>query len=131
MNVVQTDNLTKVYGTTRALDGVCLGVPEGSVFGFLGPNGAGKTTLLQLVSATMHPTTGVVGLLGEVMGAVDVFELRPRIGVTSAVLADRNGRVYQRSIMPDEIVIPLPQTETDEVLDRATQWILAQPACDA
>lgn len=51
--------------------------------------------------------------------------------VTSAVLADRNGRVYQGSIMPDEIVIPLPQTEADEVLDRATQWILAQPACDA
>jgi len=51
--------------------------------------------------------------------------------VTSAVLADRNGRVYQDSIMPDESVIPLPQTETDEVLDRAVQWILAQPACNA
>jgi len=51
--------------------------------------------------------------------------------VTSAVLADRNGRVYQGSIMPDEIVIPLPQTETDEVLERAVQWILTQPACDA
>jgi len=55
----------------------------------LGPNGAGKTTLLQLCSAQIHPTAGVVGVLGEVMGTVDVFELRPRIGLTSAALADR------------------------------------------
>ena len=55
----------------------------------LGPNGAGKTTLLQLASGRMHPTRGVVGILGEVMGAVDVFELRPRIGLASAALAER------------------------------------------
>lgn len=50
--------------------------------------------------------------------------------ITSAVLVDRNGQVYEGSIEPDEIVIPLPQTEADEVLDRAIKWILAQPACD-
>jgi iron complex transport system ATP-binding protein len=55
----------------------------------LGPNGAGKTTLLQLAGALMHPTRGEVHLLGETLGAVDVFELRPRIGVTSAALAQR------------------------------------------
>ena len=55
----------------------------------LGPNGAGKTTLLQLAAALMHPTRGEVQLLGETMGAVDVFELRPRIGLTSAALAQR------------------------------------------
>src|SRR5215213_2659762 len=55
----------------------------------LGPNGAGKTTLLQLAGALMHPTRGEVTLLGETLGAVDVFELRPRIGLTSAALAQR------------------------------------------
>ncbi len=55
----------------------------------LGPNGAGKTTLLQLAGAHLHPTRGEVRLLGETMGAVDVFELRPRIGLTSAALAQR------------------------------------------
>ena len=54
-----------------------------------GPNGAGKTTLLQLAAAQMHPTRGTVRLLGETLGAVDVFELRPRIGLTSAALAQR------------------------------------------
>ena len=55
----------------------------------LGPNGAGKTTLLQLAAAQLHPTSGTAEVLGERLGAVDVFELRPRIGLTSAALAAR------------------------------------------
>jgi iron complex transport system ATP-binding protein len=55
----------------------------------LGPNGAGKTTLLQLAGAHLHPSTGLVQVLGERLGQVDVFELRPRIGLTSAALAQR------------------------------------------
>ena len=71
------------------LDDVTWEVEEGQRWVVLGPNGAGKTTLLQLAAARIHPTTGVVGVLGEVLGAVDVFELRPRIGLSSAALADR------------------------------------------
>jgi iron complex transport system ATP-binding protein len=52
----------------------------------LGPNGAGKTSLLDVVSARSHPTSGVVSLLGQRLGEVDVFELRPRIGVVSPVV---------------------------------------------
>jgi iron complex transport system ATP-binding protein len=55
----------------------------------LGPNGAGKTTLLQIIAAAMHPTSGRVHLLGERIGKVDVFELKPRIGLASASLAVR------------------------------------------
>jgi iron complex transport system ATP-binding protein len=54
----------------------------------LGPNGAGKTTLLQIAAARMHPTSGVAGVLGEVLGTVDVFELRPRIGLASSSLSE-------------------------------------------
>ncbi len=55
----------------------------------LGPNGAGKTTILQLAGAQIHPTSGLVEVLGEALGAVDVFDLRPRIGLASASLAER------------------------------------------
>ena len=55
----------------------------------LGPNGAGKTTLLRIASTRLFPTRGVVDVLGERMGAVDVFELRPRIGLSSAALGER------------------------------------------
>ena len=80
---------TVVRGTTTLLADIDWEVEEGQRWVILGPNGAGKTTLLQLAAARMHPTSGVVGILGEVLGAVDVFELRPRIGLASAVLADR------------------------------------------
>ena len=55
----------------------------------IGPNGAGKTTLLQVAATLLYPTEGTVDVLGERLGDVDVFELRPRIGLTSASLAER------------------------------------------
>jgi iron complex transport system ATP-binding protein len=55
----------------------------------LGPNGAGKTTLLRVASTRLFPTRGVVHVLGERLGAVDVFELRPRIGLSSVALGER------------------------------------------
>ncbi|MGW0895111.1 ABC transporter ATP-binding protein [Saccharopolyspora gloriosae] len=55
----------------------------------LGPNGAGKTTLLKLAGAELHPSDGTVDVLGERMGRTNVFELRPRIGLSSAALGSR------------------------------------------
>ncbi len=76
-------------GQATLLDAVSWRVEEGDRWVILGPNGAGKTTLLQVASAQIHPTSGVAGILDEVLGTVDVFELRPRIGLTSAALAER------------------------------------------
>jgi len=78
-----------VRGETHLLRGVDWRVEADHRWVVLGPNGAGKTTLMQLAAALMHPTRGEVRLLGETLGAVDVFELRPRIGLTSASLAQR------------------------------------------
>ena len=78
-----------VRGETFLLRGVDWRVEADERWVLLGPNGAGKTTLLQLAGALLHPTRGEVRLLGETLGAVDVFELRPRIGLTSAALAQR------------------------------------------
>jgi iron complex transport system ATP-binding protein len=55
----------------------------------LGPNGAGKTTLLNLAAARLHPTGGAVHVLGERLGRIDVMELRTRVGLSTAALADR------------------------------------------
>ncbi len=76
-------------GQATLLDQVSWRVGEADRWVVLGPNGAGKTTLLQVASAQIHPTDGVAGILDEVLGTVDVFELRPRIGLTSAALAER------------------------------------------
>ncbi len=88
-DVLAFAGVSVVRGESSLLDDVSWEVEEGQRWVVLGPNGAGKTTLLQLAAGRLHPTTGVVGILGEVLGAVDVFELRPRIGLASAALADR------------------------------------------
>ena len=88
-DVLAMAGVSVVRGDTVILDDVSWEVEEGQRWVVLGPNGAGKTTLLQLAVGRIHPTTGVVGILGEVLGTVDVFELRPRIGLASAALAER------------------------------------------
>ncbi|SBT52871.1 iron complex transport system ATP-binding protein [Micromonospora auratinigra] len=55
----------------------------------LGPNGAGKTTLLNLAAGRLHPSSGVAHVLGERIGRTDVNELRTRIGLSTATLAER------------------------------------------
>ncbi len=55
----------------------------------LGPNGAGKTTLLNIAAGRLHPTTGTAHVLGERIGRTDVTELRTRIGLSTAALAER------------------------------------------
>ena len=76
----------------------------------IGPNGAGKTTLLQVAATLLYPTEGTVEVLGERLGDVDVFELRPRIGLTSAALAER--------VPSGEKVIDLVLTASYAVLGR-------------
>jgi iron complex transport system ATP-binding protein len=87
--VVELAGVTIVRGESRLIDRIDWTIDEADRWVVIGPNGAGKTTLLQVLAAQLHPTSGVAGLLGEVLGAVDVFELRPRIGLTSAALADK------------------------------------------
>jgi iron complex transport system ATP-binding protein len=87
--VIAMRGVDVVRGDNTLLRGVDWTVEADHRWVVLGPNGAGKTTLLQLAGALMHPTRGEVALLGETLGAVDVFELRPRIGLTSAALAQR------------------------------------------
>ncbi|WP_370893066.1 ABC transporter ATP-binding protein [Janibacter sp. GXQ6167] len=77
-----------VRGGNHLLADITWEVEEGQRWVILGPNGAGKTTLLQLAAGRMHPSSGVAGILDEVLGAVDVFELRPRIGLASSSLAE-------------------------------------------
>jgi iron complex transport system ATP-binding protein len=76
----------------------------------LGPNGAGKTTLLRLAATELHPTRGLVYVLGERIGRTDVFGLRPRIGFSSASLASR--------IPGDEVVADLVISAGYAVLGR-------------
>jgi iron complex transport system ATP-binding protein len=87
--VLDLAEVVVVRSGSRLLDEVTLEVREGQRWVVLGPNGAGKTTLLQVIGGHLFPTSGWAAILGEVLGETDVFELRPRVGLASAALADR------------------------------------------
>jgi len=61
---IRLDNLTRNFETLRAVDGLSLEVPAGTIFGFLGPNGAGKTTTIRLLLGLLEPTAGQAVVLG-------------------------------------------------------------------
>jgi iron complex transport system ATP-binding protein len=87
-DVLDLIGVTVVRDGATLLEDVTWTVREGERWVILGPNGAGKTTLLQIAGARMHPTRGAVDVLGDRLGEVDVFELRPRIGLSSAAFAE-------------------------------------------
>jgi len=87
--VLELTGISVVRDRNRILDSLSWTVEADQRWVVLGPNGAGKTTLLQVASATIHPTSGKAKLLGEPMGKIDVFEVRPRIGFASTALARR------------------------------------------
>lgn len=88
-SVVHLLEVTVRRGSTLLLDRVSWNVEADERWVILGPNGAGKTTLLQIAAANLFPTTGRVHILGERLGAVDVGDIRPRVGLSSAALAAR------------------------------------------
>ncbi len=78
--VLQTENLTKKYGSLVAVKDLTLQVLEGEVFGLLGPNGAGKTTTINMMCGLLKPDSGTVTIHGKRMNGGDA-STRARVGV--------------------------------------------------
>lgn len=78
--VLKTDSLCKYYKGFKALDGLTMHVPKGSVYGFVGKNGAGKTTLIRLVCGLQLPTSGDLELYGVKYSDKAVSGMRRRLG---------------------------------------------------
>ena len=76
---IETTGLTKLFGRQRAVDGLDLTVPRGSVFGFLGPNGSGKTTTIRMLLGLAGATSGEIRMLGEPMPSA-LGSVLPRVG---------------------------------------------------
>ncbi|MET8544132.1 ATP-binding cassette domain-containing protein [Kitasatospora sp. NPDC004799] len=80
MTAIRAEGLYAYYGTTAAVNGLDLTVPDGSTFGFLGPNGAGKTTTISMLTTLLKPTAGRAEVAGaDVVG--QPAEVRRRIGI--------------------------------------------------
>ena len=77
--VIETQKLTKSYGTHRGIVDIDLTVNEGEAFGFLGPNGAGKTTTIRTLLDHLRPTSGKALVFG-IETTVDPVAIHRRIG---------------------------------------------------
>jgi ABC-2 type transport system ATP-binding protein len=80
MNAIEVVGLTCQFGAVRAVDGLSVCVPVGSVFGIIGPNGAGKTTLMRCALGLILPSSGTVRILGQDHISHN-SDLRKRIGI--------------------------------------------------
>jgi ABC-2 type transport system ATP-binding protein len=80
-HAIETSGLAKTFGATRALEGVDLRIPEGSVYGLLGPNGAGKTTTIRILATLLRPTAGTATVLGHDV-VRDAAAVRRKVSLT-------------------------------------------------
>jgi len=78
-SVIESNGISKSFGTTKALDDISFTVRESEIFGFIGPDGAGKTTLFRLVTTLLLPDSGTIKVL-SLDTVKDFRELRKHIG---------------------------------------------------
>jgi ABC-2 type transport system ATP-binding protein len=113
---IEVAALGKVYGPHHAVDGVSFEVARGSVTGFLGPNGAGKSTTLRMMVGLTRPTSGCARVLG---GAYqDLPNPGRRVGVLLDASAQHMGRTGWEVLWLDAMVMGLPLSRVDAMLDR-------------
>ncbi len=76
---IQVEQLTKIYGTQRALDGISFEAKQGEILGFLGPNGAGKSTTMKILTGYLPQTSGIAKVCGFDV-ATQAIEVKKQIG---------------------------------------------------
>ena len=114
---VAVDDLTKHYGSVRALDGVSLSVAPGEIFGLLGPNGAGKSTMIRILTGRARPTSGRARVLGHEVPR-DLEAVRGQINLVA-----ETPNVYQRATARENLELfctlyGLPKRRAGEVLEQ-------------
>ncbi len=122
---IRIENLTRDFGPIRALDGLSLEVPSGSIFGFLGPNGSGKTTTIHLLLGLLEPTDGRADVLGfDTVKKSDMVRARTgalleHAGLYEQMNAEENLEFYGRI---NRLKAGERQARTKELLEQFGLW---------
>jgi ABC-2 type transport system ATP-binding protein len=124
---VVVDNLTKMFGTFRAVDGVSFNVEHGEVFGLLGPNGAGKSTLIRMLTTLVPPTSGQARVNGFDV-ARQAYEVRQSIGVIPQAMTSDLDLSARENMIIFAKLYGIPRDKRDRAIDQLlaavdlTQW---------
>lgn len=116
MVAIETQSLTRRFGSRVAVDSVSMTVPDRAVYGFLGRNGAGKTTTLKMLLGLLKPTSGAA-VVGGVSVAVDRIGAARKVGAlleAHGFYANLSGR---ENLELTRVLLGLPATEVDRVLE--------------
>ena len=118
---IDAEALVKRFGSTVALNGLDLHVPQGGILGMLGPNGAGKTTAVRVLATLLRPDSGRARVLGADVVA-QAAEVRRRIGLTGQYAALDNALTGRANLVMIGRLSRLGRAEAgrraDELLDR-------------
>ncbi len=109
--VLVTQALSKRYGDFKALDGLTMHVPKGSIYGFVGRNGAGKTTLIRLVCGLQEPTGGTFALYGCDSAGRDMTKVRRRMGAVVETPSIYLGMTAEENLRQQYQILGLPSYE--------------------
>jgi ABC-2 type transport system ATP-binding protein len=114
-NILEVHDVVKQYASHRALDGVSLDVPQGTIFGLLGPNGAGKTSLIRIITQITAPDEGYVLLDGE--------RLRPQHIQHIGYLPEERG-LYKKMKVGEQLLYlaQLKGLSEREAMDKLKIW---------
>ena len=114
---LETIALSKQYKNFKALDGLNMHVPKGSIYGFVGKNGAGKTTLIRLICGLQAPTSGEYRLYGASSTSKEIARVRKRIGAvieTPSIYLDMTAR---DNLIQQFMILGIPSyDEIDSIL---------------
>lgn len=117
--IIETSNLTKVYGSARVVDSLNLTLAPGRVHGLLGPNGSGKSTTMKMMLGLVRPTSGSIRIFGEEMNR----NSRPRlIGRIGALIEQPSGYQHLTGTENMRIVAGLVGATRDDI-DRAIRVV--------
>ncbi len=121
--MIKTENLSKKFNTTLAVDNLSLEVSEGEVFGFLGPNGAGKTTTVRMLTSLIGPTTGTATVNGYHIGTQDT-EIRRSVGILTETpgMYDNLSAEFNLEIYANLYEVKDPKGQVEKYLRMLGLW---------
>lgn len=120
--LIVAKNIVVKFGEKAAVDGVCLNVTKGEVYGFLGPNGAGKTTTIRVLTTLLRPSSGEIQIDGLTIPK-DNKEIRKRIGMVQQQISLDKDISVKENIICHALLHKVSKKNTQKRLENISQLL--------